>query len=94
MKSVYKYILKAEAYQTIIMTVGAKILSTEEQYGQIVVYALVDKLIKGIEEVGIIILGTGHEVTNESLDDYVFLNTVKLENGNLMFHVFYKQSEI
>jgi hypothetical protein len=37
----------------------------------------------------ILVCGTGHEVTND-ISKYTFLDTVKISNGTLMFHVFYK----
>lgn len=94
MKIIYKYELKVESIQTVTMQIGAKILSVVEQHGQIVLYALVDRRVKGIEDVGIVILGTGHEVTDETLDGFKFIDTVKLDNGDSIFHVFYRQSDI
>jgi hypothetical protein len=92
MKSIWKYTLEAKVKQSIGMPLGSKILSAENQGGNIVVYALVDTeevtgYIKDSYE--ILVYGTGHEVTND-ISNYTFLDTVKMDNGLMMFHVFYK----
>lgn len=91
MQTVWKYTLAAKEWQTIEMPLGAKILSAEEQNHQIVVYAAIeDTKTDMFEDREIIVLGTGHE-THYDLNEYRFLNTVKMENGSLMFHVFVKK---
>lgn len=92
MKSIWKYTLEAKEKQLINMPLGSKILSAENQESNIVIYALVDteeatEYIKDHFE--ILVYGTGHEI-KEDISSYEFLNTVKMDNGSLMFHVFYK----
>ena len=88
MKSVYKYNLDTTDNQ-IIEIQSKNILSVNEQYGNIVVYALFDSDIKPIRY-EFNIRGTGHPIIFE-VDNFNFLGTVKLYDGNLMFHVFYKK---
>ena len=83
MKTVYKYNLASTDVQELILPAGAVILSVEEQYGDIVLYALVDTEEAKMQPRTIYIHGTGHEVYGE-----YFIGTVKLLEGSLMFHVF------
>lgn len=88
MKTIHKYNLKSTDYQELVLPLGSKILSVNEQRENIVLYALVDTAITQIELFSIIIHGTGH-LAND-VEDYIFLGTVKMMNGSLMLHVFYK----
>lgn len=87
-KCVYKYQLKMTAEQDIFLPYDAKILSVEEQRGNIVLYALVDSdaPIKDIQDKRrIYIHGTGCKVYDPLAR---FIGTVKLRGGECMFHVF------
>jgi len=90
-KAIWKYTLLPQTKQEMILPLNSKILSVKVQHEEIVLYALVDPDETSIETVDIIILGTGHKIADESIRDYVFLDTVKMNNGHLMFHVFYRQ---
>ena len=96
MKVVYKYPVDI-TYPRLVVPTGAQLLSAVEQNGEIVIYALVDIREKHdtyiIPDVtyNILVLGTGHEVARWKLDSYTFLDTVKMNDGVLMFHVFYKE---
>ena len=87
MKKIYKYDLSMEDRQIISLPLNSKILSVKDQYDGIVLYALVDTEREEQEKHSIIIHGTGHSA--DDLEGYKFLGTVKLMNGQLMFHVFY-----
>lgn len=91
MKTVWKYKLDIADHQTIMIPAKAEILSIKEQCEEIVLYALVDPKVKGVDAIDILIIGTGHEIDDEQIKGYVFLDTVKLFQGRLMFHVFYKR---
>ena len=89
MKRVYKYELLPQELQIISLPVDSKVLSVIEQNNTIMMYALVD-----IEEIEMnkyyfAIYGTGHNI-NDGINTFEFLNTVKLNNGTLVFHVFYQ----
>lgn len=88
-KKIYKYKLETVDFQHLELPKGSKIISVLEQYNDIVLYAIVDPDIKDIEFYDIAIKGTGHDFP-EKLDTYTFLGSVKLMNGALIFHVFYK----
>ncbi|GAG68016.1 unnamed protein product [marine sediment metagenome] len=89
MKKIFKYTLKALDVQRLYLLTGSKLLSVEEQYGNIVVYALVDDVQGGLDCFKIFVKRTGHPA--DDIDDSKFLGTVKLGEGKLMFHVFYRQ---
>lgn len=90
MQTIWKYTLKSQEYQLIEMPHSARVISAEEQFGEIVVYAVIELPNTSIPwNREFVVLGTGHE-TEHDLNEYHFLNTVKLENGALMFHVFHK----
>jgi hypothetical protein len=88
LKKIYKYILQITDHQTLTLPKGSKILSVAEQHDNIVLYALVDTVTGDVENVPIIIRGTGH--TANYVEGCAFLGTVKLSGGRLMFHVFAK----
>ena len=86
---IYKYTLEVVDVQQLDLPTGSKILSVEEQNRKIVLYALVDDTQSGLDCFEIFIKGTGHLADN--IDNCEFLGTVKLYEGRLMSHVFYKQ---
>lgn len=87
MKRILKYELEIKNNQTIKIP-SDRILSIEEQNGKIVAYALTDITIVPIEY-EFEINGTGNPI-DFNVDNFEFLGTVRLYNGSLMFHVFYK----
>jgi len=90
---IYKYIYPLiEDPKRIKMPRGSSILGVEEQFGNIVVYALIDKDEQTIIDYPIAVLGTGRRVPSD-INDYAFLGTVKLFGGELMFHVFCKKTD-
>lgn len=88
--AVYKYELEVARTQTITTKLGTIWLSAEEQNGNIVIYGLVNLNEETLEEHEMLVCGTGHGI-HENITDYNFLGTTKLENGLLVFHVFYKR---
>lgn len=70
----------------------AKILSVAEQHGEMVLYALVNP--DASEDLcrRVWVLGTGHDLPNDLVQQYeggtaFIVGTVKLEEGTLMFHI-------
>ena len=88
MKRIFKYILEPLNVQRLYIPKGSKILSVKEQYGKIVLYALVDDVQGGLDCFKIFVKVTGKPA--DDISDCEFLGTVKLYEGELMFHVFYK----
>lgn len=86
-KKVFKYPLDAVTYQFIRIP-STNILSVAEQGNNMVVYALVDTEIAPVQY-EFAVIGTGHTILQD-IDAYNFLGTVKLHDGKLMFHVFYR----
>lgn len=85
MKRVYKYILSAEDYSTIVLPAGAQILSVHEQRDQIYLWVLIDPNEKGVETHKFRVAGTCHDITDEALR---FIGSVLMYGGSLVFHVF------
>jgi len=84
MKTIYKYKLEIIDHQTVMMPIGAIILSANVQYKNICIWAVVDT--DKIEEPReIIIRGTGHPML---IRNYKFIDTLFINNGKLVFHVF------
>lgn len=90
MESIYKYVLKPTEKNVLELPIGSKILSIEEQHGEMVVYGLVPFNQETKERYEILIYGTGHEISTD-LNEYLFLGTVKMHDGRLMLHAFYKE---
>lgn len=90
MKRIYKYELKVVDGQFINIQ-SNNILSVQEQDDKIIIYAVIDTEMSAIKyEFGI--NGTGNPISFD-IDDFNFLGTVKMYDGKLMFHVFYRKVE-
>jgi hypothetical protein len=91
-KAIYKYILRTvnggKAYLT--LPVGAKIISVETQKNDVVAYAIVDPSERTQQFFKFLVYGTGQPLDHEE-DEYTFLGTAKMYNGEFMWHVFYKK---
>ena len=92
MNAIYKYELNGDILQTVLLPINSTVLSVVEQHQKVVVYAIVDNEQQGKIQVQFLLLGTG-QIFNNTLDGYSFLNTVKLSDGAIMVHVFYKEGE-
>lgn len=88
MKKIFKFKLEITDEQILSLPLNSRILSVAEQFGDMVLYAVVDTSEDLKEDYKIIIHGTGHPAND--IDNCTFLGTVKMEDGQLMFHVFYK----
>lgn len=86
---IYKYEIPVVDEFDLNLPLGSKILSVVEQNDNIVLYAMViPELIT--KPVKIRVIGTGNPMPS-GMSDYEFLGTVKLYEGKLMFHIFYKR---
>ena len=88
MRAIYKYQLKVQDSQELMLPIGTEILSVCEQYNSIVLYAIVNKDEKIEHKYQVKIFGTGHDIQPDLNDEDIFLGTVSLSGGRLMFHVF------
>ena len=94
MRTIHKFVLATREYQIIeIPRLDCpQVLSIEEQYDRVVMYALVDaSKLCGVKKVEVLVFGTGQNF-DELDNDFRFLGTVKLSGGGLMFHVFVKEN--
>ena len=89
MITIHKFEIVFNDRSTIHIPGFIKVLSVVEQYDDIVLYAEVNTEDTVRYKIDIAIAGTGHNI--EKLDsDFKFYNTIKTENGKLMWHVYVK----
>jgi len=83
MRTIHKYVLSPDKLN-IEMPLGAIVISVDEQYGKICLWAEVDPD-KTTTTRYFQVYGTGHTINavNQS-----FIGTVKLNGGQLIFHVY------
>jgi len=88
-KQIFKYSLQIADRQEISMPVGANILCVKMQYGNPVLYAIVDKGFDEKENIVIGVYGTGHDIKENECTGYnQYLGTFLTANDSLVFHVF------
>lgn len=87
MKTIYKYPLKIETPQTIILPIGAKILSIQNQLDEAVLWAIVDNNVK-TEQRHFYFFGTGHELPEVFGTDLNYITTIQQDDGNYVWHIF------
>ncbi len=85
-KRIYKYVLEP-TMRTIHMPANSKILSVQNQYENICVWAEVDPDENTWDEpVEFEVYGTGHNMTEDV--EREFLGTVQLRQGTLVLHIY------
>lgn len=84
---VWKYELNVTGEQTLMLPVGAKLLSIKEQGDKIFLWALVDEE-NDIYPITIAIVGTGHDCW---CHDWEYFDTVMTHGGVLVWHIFIKR---
>ncbi len=96
MKKMYKYALAvADEIQTVQVPKGATPVKWGCQLAQhdmypnegLVFWALVDPDEKETEEIKFQIFGTGHDITDEFMEKFWWMETVQMNSG-LVWHVF------
>lgn len=88
MIKIYKYIIN-NYKQRLVIEGCERLLSAENQNGNIVVYAQVNSNLTNRSIFDFLVVGTGEEI-NEKITDYKFLGTINQYDRGLMWHVFYK----
>lgn len=88
MKRIFKYELEVKDNQTLEIA-SDDILSVQEQNEEVVVYALVDTERPSVKY-EFSMNGTGNPI-NFDIENFKFLGTVKMYDGSLMYHVFYRK---
>lgn len=85
MKTIWKYSVE-HGISTLEMPEGARILSVHNQGGKPVMWALVDPDAPTVQR-KFLLAGTGHGVS-EDPTDLVFLGTVLIMDGCVVWHIF------
>ena len=91
MKTIYKYLLKVEDYQMIIMPRSAQILTVQAQREKPCIWALIETDNEP-EERYFRMAGTGHSISSKA-KLLRFVGTFQIMNGDLVFHVFEIEGE-
>lgn len=91
MITIYKYDLALIKEQGLMLSGGAKILKVDAQRNLPKLWALVDTS-KPRKTLFVRIICTGEEI-DKSLDDWQYLDTYQLNNGDFIHHVFIKWAE-
>ena len=84
MKTIYKYPLIIDDYQTLEMPQGAEILTIQIQKRIPCIWALVNPK-QPKQKRHIRIAGTGHSVNDKVIE---YIGTYQLYGGDIIFHVF------
>lgn len=79
---IYKYPLQINDTQTVMIPKGAKLLTVQMQHGSPQLWASVDPN-TGLATRRIACAGTGHHTP-----DGLYLGTIQMQNGALIFHFF------
>jgi len=86
MRRVYKYVLPIVDDMPLMLPLGAKILSVQNQNGNPCLWALVDPDEKTHVVRHFRMAGTGHDI--DAYTDMVYIGTFQLHDGHLAFHLF------
>lgn len=84
--TIWKYDLELTDIQTIRMPERAKVLTAQNQFQKIRLWALVNPDLP-TEQRNFRIIGTGHDIL-ESNETLKYISTFQLENGSPVWHIF------
>lgn len=85
MKVIYKYTIDP-IHLVVPMPKGAMVISAHSQHNKMCVWAIVDPEETELEDITFVILGTG--INFDMTDNLRFIDTLYLDNGYLVFHIF------
>lgn len=85
-KAIYKYVVRPDRLK-VEMPKGAKVLTAQLQHGEICVWAEVQPDAP-TEQRHFEVFGTGHPMHEDMGTSREYINTVQLEGGALVFHVY------
>ena len=89
-RKVFKYQLKIQAVQEIELPSHSRVLSVKNQRNSIVLYAEVREDIKETKKIKVFLVCTGGKVPSDAT---LFLDTVLLNNGIYVLHVYLSGSQ-
>lgn len=92
MGTIYKYPIPLQDEFVLLLPTDARILTIQEQRGQLVLWATVNPTRAGTECRVFRCVGTGHAIPDENQLDYIA--TVQMADGNLVWHFFEKIVDI
>lgn len=87
MKTIWKFPLKTQDRQTVLLPVGAKALTVQLQHGYACLWALVDDDEMAKVNHTVWMHGTGHPA-DEAARYGRYLSTIQVDGGALIFHFF------
>ena len=88
MKAVFKYRLSKSGTTEVRMPIGAEVLSVKTQFGEVVLYALVENDTNaGTEVRHFESIMTGQNLS-ESIDKCAYVDTALLDDGAYVIHIF------
>lgn len=90
MKRVFKYNLVASDHQVIELPKGAQILTVNNQYDHMVLYAEVDDTNVELKPIDIYIYGTGAPMDRRAT---LYLGTVLMFYGDAVFHIYANEDQ-
>lgn len=89
MNTIWKYELKPQRVNKLMLPAGAQVLSAGlDPQGEVCVWALVRPDLPKTQAVRIYVYGTGHDVPLDNSDRVRFLGTVLMPGLGLVWHVF------
>lgn len=83
-QTIWKFLARVDRHQTVLMPVGARILTAQVQHGKICLWARVDPK-ASLQPRVIVVVGTGWDGVD---DGWHYVSTVQMAGGDLVFHVF------
>ena len=89
-RKVFKYQLKIQEEQEIELPSHSRVLSVKNQRNSIVLYAEVRKDIKETNKIKVFLVCTGDKVPSDAT---LFLDTILLNDGNYVLHVYLSGSQ-
>jgi len=88
-KRVYKYELNLlTSIQEVILPIESQILTTQVQGDKLQLWALVDNDLKLMAKRSIEIVGTGHKFCSPNGVERIYISTIQLMGGALIYHIF------
>ena len=86
-KTIYKYPVVADDIFVLDLPNGAEVLTVQIQYKEPQLWVLLDPSAPKKER-AFRLAGTGHPITYDAGQNYSYINSFQLQDGNLVFHLF------
>lgn len=94
MKTIYKYQIKIEASQEVVMTKSSEILTAQIQNDVVCIWAIVDPNEISTEKRNIEIFGTGQLIGEDLEPDLKYISTVQTNGTGYVWHIFESLQDI